>query len=163
MFKRIVLIALALVAGFIMLVACVGGSSTPTSESVDDRPPTVAVDSDEPTAFGQSWDDDGLILSAAQPKETVAFGMSGYCFKVSYENRSDEPVSFNTWDWKMTNSDGVVLTPTFIGADPKESLGSGELQSGGKRGGTVCFEDKGAATPTALTYAPMMDGDHDWK
>jgi hypothetical protein len=161
--KRIVIGGIVIVVAFIMLVACVGGSSTPTPESVDDRPPTVAVDSDEPTAFGESWNDDGLVLTVSQPTETAAFGMSGYCFKVAYANGTDEPVSFNTFDWKMTNSDGVVLTPTFIGADPNESLGSGDLAPNGKRAGTVCYEDKGSATPVALTYAPIMDGGHDWK
>lgn len=160
--KRVLIGIVFLFMSLIALAACFG-SSGPSTESgsvpvkaPESAPVTVS------TPFGQSWETDGLQLTVGRTEATQTLGMKGFCAPVTYVNGSDEAKQFNMFDWKMGNSDGVVLSPTFIGGDPNKSLGSGDLNPGGKRSGTVCFEDKGKATPTTVTYDRFIGPSHDW-
>ena len=59
---------------------------------------------------------------------------------VSYLNNGDSSVSYNLWDWKSENADGVERSIEFpIGDD--NSLDSGKLKPGGTITGNVYFED----------------------
>ncbi|MDR2748514.1 MAG: DUF4352 domain-containing protein [Bifidobacteriaceae bacterium] len=64
------------------------------------------------------------------------------------ENKSDEKISYNVFDWQIQDSDGNIETYTdAIMAQPKNGLGSGELAKGGKKSGSIVFQvpkgDKG--------------------
>lgn len=55
------------------------------------------------------------------------------------ENKSDEKISYNVYDWELQDSNGDVKSQTFvIGND--NNLGSGELIKGGKKSGSIVFE-----------------------
>lgn len=165
MFKKVLIILGAVVVGFIML-GMIGSAHSPSpSPSTMDEPAPVgaAPDPSTSTPYGESWETDGLTLKAGEAIPTQTFGMNGFCVPVTYLNTSTETQPFNLFDWKLTNTDGVVLSPTFTGGNPDKALGSGDLNPGGKRAGEVCFEDKGTATPKVITYARTFGPSHDWQ
>lgn len=58
---------------------------------------------------------------------------------VSYRNNGTGDESFNMFDWKAQDAQGVVDTPTYS-ASGSDDLGSGTLVPGGSVRGTVYFE-----------------------
>lgn len=72
---------------------------------------------------------------------------------VYIENKSDSEASYNTFDWKIEDSDGAIESQIFWSDD--DSLGSGKLAKGGKKTGSVIFEvPKGSALK--LHYEPSF-------
>lgn len=54
------------------------------------------------------------------------------------ENKSDEKMSYNAFNWEMQDSTGDIKSQTFAVDD--NNLSSGELAKGGKKTGTIVFE-----------------------
>lgn len=59
---------------------------------------------------------------------------------VSYKNTGDEPQSYNLFDWKSENKDGVERSIEMSFGDDN-SLDSGKLKPGGKISGNVYFKN----------------------
>ncbi len=67
---------------------------------------------------------------------------------IKIENKSDDKLSYNAFDWKIQDSNGTIedYTEAML-AQPDNSLGSGDLTKGGKKSGSIVFQvpkgDKG--------------------
>lgn len=76
---------------------------------------------------------------------------------VIIDNKSDKNISYNTYDWKIQDSEGVIqdvdagLQYTVDGA-----LDSGELAPGGKKTGDLYFEVPKDDTGLVLHYKPSL-------
>jgi len=60
---------------------------------------------------------------------------------IKIENTSNEKLSYNVYDWKMKNSQGQEDEETFTTIDNDTNLHSGTLSVGGKKEGTIVFEE----------------------
>lgn len=144
---------------FVIIAMSSGGNSGSTSTATDPAAsaPALSSDSDASAAFGTPVDRDGLKLTVTQPKAGDATVRKTICTTVTYENNTDQPVAFNTFDWKLTDTAGVQVSPGFLGADISKTLGSGNLNPGGTKTGTVCF-DRGAGDPQEVAYTGSLFG-----
>ena len=80
---------------------------------------------------------------------------------VLIENKSDDKVSFNTFDWKVQDSNGVIESQNgnAIMATSDDSLGSGDLAKGGKKSGSIVFEVPKGDAGLVLHYQPSFWSD----
>jgi hypothetical protein len=107
-------------------------------------------------AIGTVVNLDGLEVSATAPKSVKpAYTDPQYCTTVSYVNGTGDTQSFNTFDWTLRDSEGVIVTPSFVGDN---TIGSGSLAANGKKSGDVCFE-KGQGQPAAVIYDGGLFGE----
>lgn len=88
---------------------------------------------------GDEWD------SPAQGKQYVIV-------TVKIENKSEEKISYNTYDWTMLNSQGQENEEALAIIDSDTNLGSGELIAGGSKTGTMIFEEDKNETSLKLLY-----------
>lgn len=79
------------------------------------------------TSKGNSWD---------KPKE----GMEYIIVTVAFENIGNEQISYNIWDFEMSNSLGHLSSESFTTINSDSSLSAGSLLPGGKKTGTIAFE-----------------------
>lgn len=93
---------------------------------------------------------DGLEVSATTPIKGDGTLKETYCTTVTYVNGSGEDQSFNTFDWTLRDTEKVIVSSGFLGTD--NHLGSGNIASGGRKTGDVCFDKQGAGTPAAVIY-----------
>ena len=75
---------------------------------------------------------------------------------IRIENKSDEKISYNAFDWKMENSNGQEESTTFTIVDSDTALNSGDLNPGGIVEGTVTFEEPQGDTGLKLNYYYTM-------
>lgn len=61
--------------------------------------------------------------------------------EVTIKNEGTSSKSYNPFDFKMQNSQGVITDMTFWTSDRDTSLSSGELAPGGSITGTIPFEE----------------------
>lgn len=61
--------------------------------------------------------------------------------KIKIENTSSEKIEYNVYDWKMRNSQGQEDDEAFTTIDSNTNLSSGTLAVGGKKEGTIVFEE----------------------
>jgi hypothetical protein len=117
---------------------------------------TTAVPSGDDSrtlAYGKTFDESGLQLVVQTPKRGDDTLGATYCASVSYVNGGDATARYSLFDWKMADSDGTVVDPTFSGAGTGKALNTGELRpGGGKVSGLVCFPVQGSGTPTEVIY-----------
>ncbi|MBR3159192.1 MAG: DUF4190 and DUF4352 domain-containing protein [Atopobiaceae bacterium] len=73
------------------------------------------------------------------------------CVNVTYVNNGDSNESFNTFDWKVVDANGVESSQTFV-LDGEDELKSGQLQPGGTVSGNVYFE----GSPVKVLYYSNM-------
>ncbi len=98
--------------------------------------------------------EDGLDISV----QAVQTGLKNYNgdsitgITVTYTNNGSKEASFNTYDWKAEDANGVQRSMTFY-SDSNNELGSGTLAAGGTVTGDVYFEGDIAK---ALYYASMI-------
>lgn len=73
--------------------------------------------------------------------ETIAFDGKEYVkANVSIVNKSDSELSFNTFDWKIEDTNGAIEGPSGTAFTASDNLGSGDLAVNGKKEGSVIFE-----------------------
>ena len=93
-------------------------------------------------AAGQTVDRDGVQINAAPLRKVKPqYGDAMVCSKVTYRNTGTTAQSFNVFDWKIQNPDGVQSTAAMA---QKGGLQSGQLAPGGTVAGDVCATDPGA-------------------
>jgi len=90
-----------------------------------------------------------------QPKD----GHEYVVVTVVIENAGDENISYNPFDFKMSNSQGQILDQAFTTIDTDTSLQSGELAPGGKVTGTIAFEQPAGDSGLQLQYTPSFWSD----
>lgn len=61
---------------------------------------------------------------------------------IKIENKSSEKISYNSLDWKLTDSKGDEQTYALWGTDNNTTLGSGDLNPKGTKEGSIAFEIK---------------------
>lgn len=59
---------------------------------------------------------------------------------VAFENIGNEQISYNIWDFEMSNSLGHLSSESFTTINSDSSLSAGSLLPGGKKTGTIAFE-----------------------
>lgn len=90
-----------------------------------------------------------------QPKD----GHEYVVVTVEIENAGDENISYNPFDFKMSNSQGQIVDQAFTTIDTNTSLQSGELAPGGKVSGTIAFEQPTGDPGLQLQYTPSFWSD----
>lgn len=88
---------------------------------------------------GDDWD------SPAEGKQYVIV-------TINIENKSEDKISYNTYDWTMLNSQGQEDEESFTIIDSDTNLGSGELIAGGSKTGTIVFEENKNESSLKLLY-----------
>lgn len=78
---------------------------------------------------------------------------------VEINNAGDENISYNPFDFKMSNSQGQIVDQAFTTVDTNTALQSGELAPGGKVSGTIAFEQPAGDTNLQLQYTPSFWSD----
>lgn len=61
-------------------------------------------------------------------------------FTIKIDNKSSEKISYNGLDWKLEDGNGDENSYAIWGSDTNSDLGSGDLNAGGTKTGTVAFE-----------------------
>jgi len=94
-------------------------------------------------------------------KKDYSEAKAGYEYvvvKVRIENKSDKKISYNSYDWKMQNSQGQEENSTYIFVTTDTEIGSGDLLSNGVVEGTMAWEQPIADKGLMLNYyATMFD------
>lgn len=92
------------------------------------------------------------VTSAGFQKEVSDFEDGGYVvIEVTIENRDDKAQPYNTFDWKLQTPNGQVIDPGFTS---NQTLGSGDLVSGGTVSGKVVFEVGDTKGDFFIIYKP---------
>lgn len=71
---------------------------------------------------------------------------------VKIENKSNDKISYGTWDWEIQDSDGDIKSVAGIQYATDGALGSGDLAAGGKKSGDLYFEVPAGDTGLVLHY-----------
>ncbi|RWZ54447.1 DUF4352 domain-containing protein [Halobacillus fulvus] len=135
----------------------VEAESEPES-SVDEEPPEEALTAYNVGDTAQLNDHQLTVLKVEksngnnydQPKEGKEFVI----VSVQIENVGSNEVSYNSFDFEMSNSQGQIVEPAFTIVDSDTSLESGDLATGGSVTGTVAFEQPKDDQGLKLHYEP---------
>lgn len=84
--------------------------------------------------------------------DTPANGKNYVIVTLKIENKSEEKISYNTYDWKMVNSQGQEDDETTTTINNETSLNSGDLAAGGTKTGTLVYEESKDETSLKLLY-----------
>lgn len=84
--------------------------------------------------------------------DTPADGKNYVILTLKIENKSDSKISYNTFDWKMINSQGQEDDEAFTTINSDTSLSSGDLAAGGTKTGTLVYEESKDETSLKLLY-----------
>ena len=165
----IVLGGVALVTSIIVLIIAAAvvtvldetlktSGQTDTTQSATDTAYTVgqAIDFDNKkvtvTNVERNWQSGNQFIVAESGNEFVKI-------QVSIENNSDAQVSYNTFDWKMQNSQGVIKDVDGSTYTIEGGLNSGELAPAGKVSGFMIFQVPSEDNGLILTYSPSFFSD----
>lgn len=84
--------------------------------------------------------------------DTPADGKNFVVVTIKIENKSDSKISYNTYDWKMINSQGQEDDEAFTTINNDTGLSSGDLAAGGTKTGTLVYEELKDETSLKLLY-----------
>ncbi|MGN0291337.1 MAG: DUF4352 domain-containing protein [Lachnospiraceae bacterium] len=84
--------------------------------------------------------------------DTAKEGYEYVIVSIKIENKSEEKISYNPYDWKMENSNGQEEDITFTTIDSDTALSSGNLNAGGIVEGTLAFEQPQGDGGLKLNY-----------
>lgn len=150
-------IAAGLAVLALTLAACDGsGSTTSTAGAKDVDGGGDAAAQSGPAQVGDTvnLEHSDVTTSNFRNAGPDVFGDNQVCADVSVVNTSDsENVSLNSFDWELTDPNGVVLSTEFGGATDYDAV---ELAPGGRKSGTLCFKSDGAPGEYTLTYEQMF-------
>lgn len=76
--------------------------------------------------------------------------------QVSIKNNSSSTISYNSFDWKLKNSNGVIKDVDGAVFTVDGALNSGELASGGNVAGFLVFQAPAGDAGLTLQYSPMF-------
>lgn len=159
--------------GIIVLVGIVANALSPKETpklANDSSSPSTSEQKKEQTTFktGDVIEFDGKKVTVAAPERNWDTGNqfmkpeSGNEFvkvQVTIENNSANEASYNTFDWKLQDSKGVIKDVASIAYGVDGALNSGELAPGGKVTGFLVFEVAAGDTGLTLRYNPSFWSD----
>lgn len=95
----------------------------------------IAHDGKEITvkSIERNYDSGNQFIQPAEGKEYVKVN-------VYIENKSDDKISYNVYDWELQDSDGDIKSAAGLTYSIDDGLGSGDLAKGGKKSGALIFE-----------------------
>lgn len=79
--------------------------------------------------------------------------------QVSIKNDSDSEAPYNTFDWKLQDSKGVIKDVASVAFTVDGALNSGDLAPGGNVAGFLVFEVKKGDKGLTLRYSPSFWSD----
>ena len=83
---------------------------------------------------------------------------------IKIENKSSELISYNTLDWKMEDGTGDEYSYSIWGSESDTELGSGDLNAGGTKTGTITFEiPKGDTNLTLKYFESIFSGERSFE
>lgn len=129
-----------------------------TSESTAATSYTVgqAIDVDSKkvtvTSVERNWQSGNQFITADSGNELVKV-------QVSIENNSKSQISYNTFDWKLQDSKGVIKDVDSSTFTVDGALNSGELAPAGKVSGFMVFQVPADDSGLVLSYNPSFFND----
>lgn len=109
----------------------------------------IAVDGKEITveSVDRNWNSGNTFITPAEGKEYVKVN-------VKIENKSSSEIDYNSFDWKMQDSSGVIVD-VDMNSFGDGMMKSGSLAEGGKVVGSMIFEVPKDDTGLKLQYKPV--------
>lgn len=134
----------ALVSLVLLALVLAGCATVPTAGAPSKSTATVTpVAAAKPLnlAIGQPANYSGLKVTmlAAGPGPVDYGGKPTYKISVKYENGSKQTASFNTFDWKIEDTQGARTQDSAMLEGSPATLGSGDLAPGGSKQGDLYF------------------------
>lgn len=158
--------------GIIVLVGMVSSAASPkdTPKLASGASPTSTEKKDEQTVFkpGDTIEFDGKKVTVATPERnwnsgneyiTPQDGNEFVKVQVTIENNSSTDAMYNTFDWKLQDSKGVIKDVASVAYMVDGALNSGELAPGGKVAGFLVFEVPTGDTGLTLRYSASFWSD----
>jgi hypothetical protein len=97
-----------------------------------------ATEDDVVAEAGQAVTADGVTTTTTALTTGDSTLGDTLCTTATYDNGSDAPAAFSSFDWKLQDPNGAILSPTIAGSS--NILRSGELAPGGTMTADVCFD-----------------------
>ena len=125
--------------------------SEQTSFKVGD---VIAFDEKKVTVVSveRNWDTGNQFIKPDAGNEFVKV-------QVSIENNAKNEAMYNTFDWKLQDSKGVIKDVDSVGYGVEGALSSGELAPDGKVAGFLVFEVTNGDAGLTLRYNPSFWSD----
>ncbi len=108
----------------------------------DDKKVTVA-------APERNWDSGNQYIKPDSGNEFIKV-------QVAIENDSKSQASYNTFDWKLQDSQGVIKDVDATAYTVDGALNSGQLATGGKVSGFLIFQVPAGDAGLTLQYSPSF-------
>ncbi len=142
-----------------------GGNEQPTSKDSgsqkEDSATKQETKKEEKTEFSQSetvtfkgvdFTVTNVEKTTGSEFDTAKDGHEYVIVAIKIENKSDEKISYNSFDWKMENSNGQEVDTAITIVNTDTALNSGDLNAGGVVEGTLAFEQPQGDTGLKLNY-----------
>lgn len=142
-----------------------GGNKQPTSKDggsqKEDSATKKEEKKEEKTEFSQSetvtfkgvdFTVTNVEKTTGSEFDTAKDGHEYVIVTIKIENKSDEKISYNLFDWKMENSNGQEVDTAITIVNTDTALNSGNLNAGGVVEGTLAFEQPQGDTGLKLNY-----------
>ena len=135
--------------------------SSESTESTESTETTETNETNEKTSYGLNetavYNDvhytvTNVEYSNGTQYDKPADGMNYVIVTLKIENKSDSKISYNTYDWKMINSQGQEDDGAFTTVDNDTHLSSGDLIAGGTKTGTLVYEEPTNESSLKLLY-----------
>lgn len=155
------IILIVIVAIGIIGVIAGGGNEQPTSKDGGSQKEDSATKKEEKTEFSQSetvtfkgvdFTVTNVEKTTGSEFDTAKDGHEYVIVTIKIENKSDEKISYNSFDWKMENSNGQEVDTAITIVNTDTALNSGDLNAGGVVEGTLAFEQPQGDTGLKLNY-----------
>lgn len=131
-----------------------GSSEQKTVQTTFKVGDVIAFDEKKVTVVSvqRNWDTGNQFMKPDTGNEFVKV-------QVSIENNSKNEAIYNTFDWKLQDSKGVIKDVDAVGYGVEGALSSGELAPGGKVAGFLVFEVASGDAGLTLRYNPSFWSD----
>lgn len=127
-----------------------GDNTTEKNEKVEEK---TEFSQGETVSFkGVDFTVTNVKKSAGSEFDTPKEGHEYIIVSIKIENKSEEKISYNPFDWQMENSNGQEEATTFTTIDSDTALSSGDLNVGGVVEGTLAFEQPEGDAGLKLNY-----------
>lgn len=144
-----------LVFAFVLLgiTGCMSDSTSSNEVTDSNGNKKASFNLNEPAIFEDvHYTVTNVEYSKGSKYDTPAEGKNYVIVTLKIENKSDKKISYNTYDWKMINSQGQEDDETFTTINNDTSLNSGDLAAGGTKTGTLVYEESKDETSLKLLY-----------
>lgn len=159
--------------GIVVLLGIIGSAMAPrdTPQVVDGSSAAESTGADtttpEQTAFkpGETIAFDGKQVTVSAPERnwnsgneyiTPSSGNEFMKVQVTIKNDSSSEAMYNTFDWKLQDSKGVIKDVAAVAFTVDGALNSGQLAPGGEVAGFLVFEVPAGDTGLTLRYNPSF-------